>query len=194
GRFRADLFYRLNVFTVHIPPLRERREDIRLLIEYFLGRFKKELGHSELEGMAPEAVDLLQEYDWPGNVRELQSVVRKAILNSSGPVIVVKDLPAEIRGGPRGAGHPAAHDGHDGSAESDLRPFVERRIAEGTEELYAETLEKMERYLITRVLEETEGNQSQAARMLGITRGSLRNKIRSLGIRINQVVLSDADE
>jgi two-component system nitrogen regulation response regulator GlnG len=190
----VDLFYRLNVFTVHIPPLRERREDILLLIEYLLGRFKRELGHPELEGMAPEAVDLLQNYDWPGNVRELQSVVRKAILNSAGPVIVVKDLPIEVRGGLRSGSHAAAADLPEGTAESDLRPFVERRIADATEELYAETLEKMERYLITRVLEETEGNQSQAARMLGITRGSLRNKIRSLGIRINQVVLSDADE
>jgi DNA-binding NtrC family response regulator len=197
GTFRADLFYRLNVFTVHIPPLRERREDILLLVEYCLARFKHELGHPEIEGMAPEAVELLQRYDWPGNVRELQSVVRKAILNSSGPVIVVKDLPAEVRGLARPGLTAAPHlggDTTDGTGESDLRPFVERRIREGTEELYAETLERMERYLIPRVLEETEGNQSQAARMLGITRGSLRNKIRSLGIRINQVVLSDADD
>lgn len=185
GTFRNDLFYRLNVFTVEIPPLRERPDDILLLIEYFLGKFKKELGHPELEGMAPEAVDLLQRYEWPGNVRELQSVVRKAILNSSGPVIVIKDLPAEIH---RRGEIP------EGTAESDMGPFVERRISDGTEELYAEALEKMERYLITRVLEQTDGNQSQASRMLGITRGSLRNKIRSLGIRINQVVLSDADE
>jgi two-component system nitrogen regulation response regulator GlnG len=194
GTFRADLFYRLNVFTVYIPPLRERKEDLLILVEYFLSRFKGELGHPEIEGMAPEAVELLQRYDWPGNVRELQSVVRKAILNSSGPVIVVKDLPAEVRGTGRPGGHAAAGPAAEGSEESDLRPYVERRISAGTEELYAETLERMERYLITRVLEETEGNQSQAARMLGITRGSLRNKIRSLGIRINQVVLSDADE
>ncbi|MGC1274913.1 MAG: sigma-54 dependent transcriptional regulator [Planctomycetaceae bacterium] len=194
GTFRTDLLYRLNVFTVEIPPLRERPDDILLLIEYFLGKFKKELGHPELEGMAPEAVDLLQRYEWPGNVRELQSIVRKSILNSAGPVIVIKDLPAETRDDHRRGGHAAAPDGPDGAADSDLRPFVERRIADGTEELYAEALEKMERYLITRVLEQTDGNQSQASRMLGITRGSLRNKIRSLGIRINQVVLSDADE
>lgn len=187
GTFRNDLFYRLNVFTVQIPPLRERPEDILLLVEYFLGRFKKELGHPELEGMAPEAVDLLQHYEWPGNVRELQSVVRKSILNSSGPVIVVKDLPTEIRGDHR-------REPSEGTEDSDLRPFVERRLIDGTEDLYAETLERMERYLITRVLEQTDGNQSQAARVLGITRGSLRNKIRSLGIRINQVVLSDMDE
>lgn len=187
GTFRNDLFYRLNVFTVQIPPLRERPEDILLLVEYFLGRFKKELGHPELEGMAPEAVDLLQHYEWPGNVRELQSVVRKSILNSSGPVIVVKDLPTEIRGDHR-------REPSEGAEDSDLRPFVERRLIDGTEDLYAETLERMERYLITRVLEQTDGNQSQAARVLGITRGSLRNKIRSLGIRINQVVLSDMDE
>ena len=187
GTFRADLFYRLNVFTVQIPPLRDRRDDIRLLIEYFLARFKNELGHPEIEGVSPEAVDFLQRYEWPGNVRELQSVIRKAILNSSGPVIVFKDLPAEVRGKQRS-------ETNDDAAESDLRMFIEQRLAAGSEELYAETLERMERFVLTRVLEETDGNQSQAARILGITRGSLRNKIRALGIRINQVVMSDSDE
>lgn len=187
GTFRADLFYRLNVFTVQIPPLRERRDDLRLLIEYFLSRFKNELGHPEIEGMSPEAVEFLERYDWPGNVRELQSVIRKSILNSSGPVIVLKDLPAETREDHRGK--PT-----DEEAGSELRAFVSQRLADGSENLYAEALERMERYLLTRVLEETDGNQSQASRILGITRGSLRNKIRSLGIRINQVVLSDADD
>ncbi len=194
GSFRADLFYRLNVFTVQIPPLRERKDDLLLLVDYCLARFKNELGHPEIEGMSPEAVEAMQRYGWPGNVRELQSVVRKAILNSAGPIVVVKDLPTELRGIVRNPGGAGAEAPPEGSAESDLRPFLERRIAAGTEELYAEALERMERYVITRVLEETEGNQSQASRMLGITRGSLRNKIRSLGIRINQVVLSEADE
>ena len=187
GTFRADLFYRLNVFTVQIPPLREHRDDIRLLIEYFLARFKNELGHAEIEGVSPEAVEFLERYEWPGNVRELQSVIRKAILNSSGPVIVFKDLPDEVRGPQRG-------EGGEGSAESDLKRFIEQRLASGTNELYAESLERMERFLLTRVLEETDGNQSQAARILGITRGSLRNKIRAIGIRINQVVMNESDE
>ena len=186
AHFRADLFYRLNGFTVSIPSLRERQEDIPLLVEYCLARFKDELGHPEIEGIAPEAVELVQKYDWPGNVRELQSVIRKAILNSRGPVIVIKDLPTELRT------QRVIPNDDDGS--SDVGPYVEALIHAGTENLYAETLERMERYLLTRVLEETEGNQSQASRMLGITRGSLRNKIRALGIRINQVVLSDADD
>ena len=194
GSFRKDLFFRLNVFTITIPPLRERRDDLLLLVEYFLTKFRGELGHPEIEGIAPEAVELLQNYDWPGNVREMQSILRKAILNSAGPVIVLKDLPSEVRGGRHAFRSAAPSEAPDGSPDSDLRPYVESRINAGTEELYAEALERMERFLITRVLEQTEGNQSQASRMLGITRGSLRNKIRSLGIKINQVVLSESDD
>lgn len=187
GTFRADLFYRLNVFTISIPPLRDHGEDVRPLMEYYLARYKEELGHPAIEGISPEAVEFLQHYEWPGNVRELQSVLRKAILNSSGPVIVFKDLPAEVRGIDR--------DENGNSAGGlNLKSFIEERLAAGTESLYAETLERVERVVLTRVLEETAGNQSQAARILGITRGSLRNKIRALGIRINQVVLNDADE
>ena len=192
GQFRADLFYRLNVFTVQIPPLRERQDDILLLIEYFLSRFKGELGHPEIEGIAPEAVELLQSYEWPGNVRELQSVVRKAILNSAGPVIVVKNLSPELRSTHRSGTARPGQLADTSTGESDLRQVIDERISANSENLYAETLERMERFLLTRVLEATEGNQSQAARMLGITRGSLRNKIRALGIKINQVVFSDS--
>ena len=207
GRFRGDLFYRLNVFTVPIPPLRDRGDDVLILVEYFLKRFKRELGRTKLEGIAPEAVDLLGRYHWPGNVRELQSVVRKAILHSTGPVIVPKDLPAEVRGEesplgrlagppPRTAEHGAEEPEHDGDAgrESDLAPFLEERLSAKSEDVYAEAVELMERYVVTRVLEQTDGNQSQAARILGITRGSLRNKIRTLGIQISQVVLSEDED
>ena len=84
GEFRGDLFFRLNEFSIDIPPLRDRGEDVLLLVEFFLSRFKRQLGRSELEGIAPDAVELLKAYHWPGNVRELQSVLRKAILHSTG--------------------------------------------------------------------------------------------------------------
>ncbi|NNJ24814.1 sigma-54-dependent transcriptional regulator [Alienimonas chondri] len=184
GEFRGDLFFRLNEFSIDIPPLRERGDDVLLLVEFFLSRFKRELGQTELEGIAPEAVTYLRHYAWPGNVRELQSVLRKAILHSSGPVIVPKDLPAEVRGGtaepPKETGPP-----------SDLRPLLEGAFAENSDDIYADSLELMERYVVTRILDRTGGNQSRAAKMLGITRGSLRNKIRGLGITIEQVIGSD---
>jgi two-component system nitrogen regulation response regulator GlnG len=189
GQFRADLFYRLNGFTIEIPPLRDRGDDIPLLIEHFLARMSRKLGKGYVEGISPEATELLRKYRWPGNVRELQSVIRQSLLNATGPVIVPEFLPDEVRGG-RSAPAPSVGTGaqSDNGTPHDLEPFVTNRIRCGTEELYAETLELMERYLLTQVLNETGGNQSQASRMLGITRGSLRNKIRTLNISIEQVV------
>ncbi len=93
GSFREDLLYRLNAFTIHLPPLRERREDIPLLLEYFLGRAKSEMDRPELTGLGPRALEALVNYDWPGNVRQLQSVVRQSLLNSVGTMIVESDVP-----------------------------------------------------------------------------------------------------
>jgi two-component system nitrogen regulation response regulator GlnG len=188
GAFRLDLFHRLNAFEIHLPPLRDRGQDIELLLDHFVARFNKDLS-KQITGISPEAMQLLQAYPWPGNVRELQSVVRKAMLMSTGPVIVPEFLPAEIRSGgmPRNGG--SRTEGHTGF---NLPGFIEQRLASGSENLYAESLEEMERHLLTRVLQETKGNQSQAAQKLGITRGSLRNKLRTLGIAIEQVV-TDGD-
>ena len=189
GQFRLDLFHRLNAFEIHLPPLRERGQDIELLLDYFMVRFNKEL-NKQISGISPEAMQLLQAYPWPGNVRELQSIVRKAMLMSTGPVIVPEFLPVLVHnGGPPRAGG-VGKTAIDGSF--DLPAFIEHRLAGGSENLYAESLEEMERHLLTRVLQETKGNQSQAAQKLGITRGSLRNKLRTLGIAIEQVV-TDGD-
>ena len=253
GEFRGDLFFRLNEFSIDIPPLRERGDDVLLLVEFFLSRFKRQLGRTELEGIAPDAVDLLRHYAWPGNVRELQSVLRKAILHSTGPVIVPKDFPPEVRGEARpGArpvpptspaapapaaappGRPAADsfpasapvgsdpapvvepaagvrsiplaepppepeeppEPGDHGPPSDLAPLLDD-LLDGTRddpEVFAASTDLMERYVVTRILEKTGGNQSHAARLLGITRGSLRNKIRSLGIKISQVIDSGEDD
>src|SRR5213079_1451852 len=92
GRFRKDLYYRLNVVTVRVPPLRDRRGDVAELANYFLFRFDRELG-MDLRGFAPEALERLQNHDWPGNVRELQGVVKQAMLNSSGHLILPEFLP-----------------------------------------------------------------------------------------------------
>ena len=187
GKYRPDLYYRLNGFPINLPRLADRGNDILLLLEHFLARFSRQMGRGDVEGISPDAVNLLMRYDWPGNVRELQSIVKQALLNSSGPVIVPDFLPEDVRTGgkKRSNGQPAEENG---LPERDLGEFIDRRVAANSQNLYAETLEMMERYVVTRVLRMTGGNQSQAARSLGITRGSLRNKIRTLGISIDHVV------
>lgn len=101
GTFREDLLYRLNGFTIFLPPLRERVEDIPLLLEYFFRRAKHDMSRPELEGISPEAFELLQHYDWPGNVRQLQSVVRQSVLNTTGTVIASVNLPDFVQEGRR---------------------------------------------------------------------------------------------
>jgi nitrogen regulation protein NR(I) len=184
GQFRGDLFYRLSVFTIRMPPLRERTGDIPLLIDHFLRRFGRELG-KEVTKADPQAVELLQQYPWPGNVRELQSAIKQALLQASGPVLIPEFLPAAIRN--KETKVVAAAEGVDWDR------FVAERLQAGSRDLYAETLTLMERQLLTRVLNHTHGNQVQAARILGITRGSLRTKLRALGITIEKGVAADGE-
>lgn len=185
GEFRLDLYHRLNSFEIHLPPLRERREDFDLLIEHFVMRFSRELG-KEITGVSPEAMDLLRRHRWPGNVRELQSVLRKTILMATGPVLVPNFLPEEVQASATSAERRSPDDPR--LPLADLKAFLDRRECGDCTDLYAETLEMMERYLLTRVLTHACGNQSQAARRLGITRSSLRNKLRALGISVEQRV------
>ena len=187
GRFRLDLYYRLSVFTIHLPPLRERGDDLTLLVGHYLRRFGRELG-KEVRDVTPETLELLRRYPWPGNVRELQSVLKQALLQAAGPVLLPDFLPAVLTGPPAPSGA-----SEEAPGEPALEAFIEARLAAGTQALYAEALERLERLLLTRVLRQTGGNQLQAAKILGITRGSLRTKIRDLGIRIDRTV-SDGEE
>jgi two-component system nitrogen regulation response regulator GlnG len=193
--FRPDLYYRLNGFTIRVPPLRDRGDDLLLLIEAFLSRYSQEL-NKPLQRVSPEALKTLVEYQWPGNVRELQSMLRKALLNLTGPVLVPEFLPEELRAGPANAGasEPGSGGENGDGLPSDLAGLIKSRLRGGTENLYAEALEFMERFVVTRVLQQTAGNQSKAAKILGITRGSLRNKTHALGIRIGQVVSTGDDD
>jgi DNA-binding NtrC family response regulator len=196
GTFRTDLYYRLNGFTIKVPPLRERGDDLLLLIEAILSRLARDLG-KPLQRVSPEALKILVEYHWPGNVREMQSMLRKALLNLSGPVLVPEFLPEEVRAGQTAATEPGIAAGN--GLPSDLSALIKTRLASGSENLYSDALEFMERYVVTSVLQSTAGNQSKAAKLLGITRGSLRNKTHTLGIKIGQVVSTgenddDADE
>lgn len=189
SRFRTDLYFRLNVFSIRLPPLRERGDDIRLLIDYYLKRFARELDRP-VSTVSPDSFVHLRGYRWPGNVRELQSVLKQAVLHSPlGGVILPDHLPAAItalESQPLESANP--------SADFSWEEFISNRIATHSENLYREAQELMERHLIVRVLQHTGGNQVQAARILGITRGSLRTKIKALNIGIGKTVWSEDDQ
>ncbi len=174
GAFREDLFYRLNVVPIHIPPLRERREDIPLLADHFIAKFNDRL-KKEIVAITPEAIERLVAYQWPGNIRELENLMERTILFCEGPEIRVSDLPPEVAGAstPQSASTPSHAPG-----EETLRPAPESL----KEAVRAET-ERVERELIQRALDATGGNVTQAARKLKISRKSLQTKMKELGLR-----------
>jgi nitrogen regulation protein NR(I) len=176
GTFREDLFYRLNVVPIHIPPLRERREDIPLLAEHFIAKFNDRL-KKEITAITPEAIERLVAYQWPGNIRELENLMERTMLFCEGPEIRVSDLPPEVAGAPAAANAatlpPAAAPGPE-----EVRPAPESL----KEAVRAET-ERVERELIQRALDATAGNVTQAARKLKISRKSLQTKMKELGLR-----------
>jgi two-component system nitrogen regulation response regulator GlnG len=170
GQFRSDLYYRLNVYALRLPPLRERLEDVPILAEHFVRRFNRELGR-EVQSIAPESLELLQRYPWPGNVRELQSVLQQSLLRVTGTVLLPEFLPATIRG------DAGAHLHSHPPLEASLSRIVQERLRAGSTQLHAEVIELTEKHLLSEVLRQVEGNQSQAARILGISRSTLRIKM-----------------
>jgi len=186
-QFRSDLYYRLSVFPIVLPPLRERGDDLPLLVHHFLKQLGPALG-KEVQEVAAETLDVLRQYAWPGNVRELQSLLKQALLHATGPVLLPDFLPAALRT-PKDS-PPAAP----GMPFPDWERFLTDRLHAGSTELYAEALTAMERQLLTLVLRHTGGNQLQAAQILGITRNSLRYKLRGLGITITRAVCAPDDK
>jgi two-component system nitrogen regulation response regulator GlnG len=176
GRFREDLFYRLNVVALTLPPLRERRRDVPLLVEHFLAKYAVELGE---RGVAPEALDRLVGHEWPGNVRELENVVQRAMVMATSGVILPEHLPI----GPVSAAASVAID-------ATLEEIIERKLLEcvrGLREhtsanLYDLMIGLVEKPLLRAVLRETSGNQVRAAHILGINRNTLRKKLTEHGI------------
>ena len=177
GTFRGDLYYRLNVFTIRLPALRERGEDIPLLAEHFVKRFAREL-RKDVQTIADESLELLKQYRWPGNVREFQSVIKQALLQATGPVLLPEFLPESIRRRPETT-QGAASSAMDLTALSD---FVKQQLLADSTSLYADYQAITDRHLLTVVLEHTNGNLSRAAKFLGITRATLRTKLNTLGL------------
>jgi two-component system nitrogen regulation response regulator GlnG len=185
GRFRKDLYYRLKVVTIQVPPLRARLDDIAELAHYFLFRFDHELGLG-LRGFAPEALERLQTYAWPGNVRELQSVIKQAMLNASGHILLEEFLPANLRSAP-----PAPAPDQLPPGTFDLNGLMESLLQQGEKNLHAQVVEAVERLLLARVLRHTHGHQAQASDLLGLNRTTLRHKLRALGLAVDKVLIDD---
>ncbi|MDX1698571.1 MAG: nitrogen regulation protein NR(I) [Thiohalobacterales bacterium] len=173
GRFREDLFHRLNVIRIQIPPLRERREDVGLLMEHFLDNAAGEL-EVEAKQLSPDVVSLLERLDWPGNVRQLENLCRWLTVMAPGKEIHLEDLPPDLVGTRATAGE------DDADWQSLLRNWAQRRLAGGSERLLDEALPAFERTLIDVALQQTSGRRQDAARLLGWGRNTLTRKIKEL--------------
>ncbi|MGB9080825.1 MAG: sigma-54 dependent transcriptional regulator [Desulfuromonadaceae bacterium] len=168
GSFREDLYYRINVFPIHIPPLRERKEDIGLIASYFLDTFSRSFGR-DFKALSPEATRLMEEYRWPGNIRELRNVIERICIMNYGPSLLAEHLPQEIRGGtPAGASITAQ------------RPVQTAQLP--TDTGLDEAVMNFEKNIIGQALEKTRGNVLQTAAMLKIPRGTLRYKMDKYGL------------
>ncbi len=191
GKFRADLYHRISVCAIGLPPLRERGDDLPMLVRHHLRRFGKEMGRGVVE-VAPAAMDRLQDYSWPGNIRELQNVLRQALLRIRGQVLLPEFLPDLLHDSNRSG---AESGGAAAAVGPDLESLIRRTLATGTASLYEETHRWVDRILLRIVLEHTKSNQRQSAQILGIARKTLREKLRELGLSIQRSVeLDDGDE
>jgi DNA-binding NtrC family response regulator len=160
GEFRIDLYYRLGTFCLHIPPLRDRPEDVLALAEHFLRLFAGRYGKDLRAGFSPEAARLLLAYDWPGNVRELKNVVERIVVLEGGDQVLPEHLPAELRAAP----------------VSEPAPVV--KLPEG-----GVSLDEMEKTLMTQALAKAGGNRAQAAKLLGMTYDSIRYQMKKYGLK-----------
>jgi two-component system nitrogen regulation response regulator GlnG len=177
GRFRSDLYYRLRSLAIHLPPLRERVGDVPLLVDHYIKRFSRlsRSYNASAVRISPEAMQLLSLHDWPGNLDELQSVLQQALIEHMGAVLPSRSLQQLLESSSRATAGV-------GDRATDWQAFLRERIKAGTSTLYAESVAEMERQLMPLVLEETSNNQAKSARLLGITRGNLRKKLRTLGL------------
>jgi len=180
GKFRSDLFYRLGVFTIHLPRLRERSEDLPLLLRHFLRRFNRELNR-DVRDVCPETMERLCSYSWPGNVRELQSVLKQALLRASGTILLPAFLPDLA---PSPGSQPTAVSAACGEGWSALTNFIRRRLEAGSTDLSTESQLEIDRVLLPAVLEFTDANQFQAAKILGLARQTLRHRLRNIGSNV----------
>ena len=178
GQFREDLYYRFKRIALHLPPLRERQEDIPLLVTHFLQLIQEELG-KPIRGISAEGMKLLQDYPWPGNVRELENCIRSAAALSRSDVVLPDDLPPEIRTGREI--RPTDGSQLETTLKSILQDKTKAAIAEGKQGIYEEIVAQLDKVLIDLVLDEFSGNHSKTAELLGMSRTTLLKKIKQGG-------------
>ncbi len=169
GTFREDLYYRLNVVRIHLPPLRERTDDLALLARHFIARSNKRLG-KHVESVSPAASAALAAYAWPGNIRELENAIERAVLFCDGDLIEPSHLPVEVT-------EPAR------AAQMNAASVSNAPVAEGLREQVRAAVSRVERQLIQRALEQTSGNVTHAARLLKVSRKGLQLKMKELELR-----------
>jgi two-component system nitrogen regulation response regulator GlnG len=190
-QFREDLFYRLNVVRIALPALRERREDIRLLVNYFLKRFSQEQGQPP-KSISEEVLATLEAYRWPGNVRELENVIRRALVVAKGDAILPSELPPELTAprvlaasSPPATGANAAAEPATGTGivNADVAELAKALFQHARSDAKLKVIPAVERELVIQALIETQGNQVQAAKLLGITRATLRKRVEKFHIK-----------
>ncbi len=172
GAFREDLYYRLNVVPIRLPPLRERREDIPLLVQHFVDKFNARL-HKAVSGAEDQALEALSNHPWPGNIRELENVIERAVLFCDGTALRLSDLPAEIQ----------RTEERRPDVPSTRPPRASAGLSDGLKEQVKAAMSRLERELIVKALEQTGGNVTHAARLLKISRKGLQLKMKELGLR-----------
>jgi len=183
GVFRVDLFYRLKVISFFLPPLRERPEDIALLADYFLLKYRHKL-KKEINGIAHSTLMMLTQYHWPGNIRELENVIQSAIVLCKGDVILPEHLPiGEMMEKKK---HPSVCidqiDDYAEMFEDMLSPSIDRLIDQGSDDIATRLIDGLEQAMIKRTLQKVNNNQVKASKVLGISRNTLRSKIEKFGL------------
>ena len=153
GSFREDLYYRLNVVPIEVPPLSERFTDVPLLVDHFVRRYTREF-NKRVDGLSHEALTALKEYRWPGNVRELQNVIERCVVLAEDPLVELNDLPLDV-----------------------LLPEHRLKVRRAERLPLKQASEQFERQVVLRIMERVKGNQSEAARILGVHRNSLKRML-----------------
>ena len=187
-KFRPDLYYRLGVFTIHLPPLRERGDDLPLLVQRFLGAIAISWGGKSANSPLRRWIACADNH-WPGNIRELQSVMKQALLRASGTVLLPAFLPEPLGGA--GQAVPASSTSEELGVEAWV---VRQRLGSDVRDLYADAHRELDRLLLPRVMEYARGSQHQAALLLGIARQTLRLKLRDLGLSIRAIPMQTKND
>ena len=187
GRFREDLFYRLNVFVVRVPALRQRMDDLPLLVNHFVERISRDL-RKDIHAVSTDTMQMLARHNWPGNVRELESTLKYAMVHATGNVVTPDCLPDILR-----VNDQAARAASEDFVTLDIGQYSRRLLASNHSNIYHTVLLAVDRVVLGEVLRHTKGNQVEAARILGVSRNTLRAKLRSLGMTLEKQLAPDHD-